>query len=160
MITVYGEQVMRIDLNKRRLTVRHFVILFVLSIALFFSFTGESVYAKSSSKTKRDGWYFYMGWEGGKVSSYIYKKGKKLIVNGQLRKVKREYDYPGKKLGRKKWSFKLSKKVRVYEFPEGKAEKMKWKTLREWGWYKKRHYSPGVYFRVKKNKVVYIGIHS
>ena len=142
----------------KRISLRNVVLVFVLIMTCLFSLNTKTAYAKGI--TKKAGWYCYMGWEGGKVSNFIYRKGNKLIVKGQLRKVKREYDYPGKKLGRKKWTFKLSKKVKVYEFPEGIKERMNWKTLREWGWYSKKHYAPGVYFRVKKGKVIYIGIHS
>ena len=134
------------------------ILLFVLASTLFFSSGIGIVYAKGTSK--KDGWYLYMGWEGGKASNFIYRKGNRLLVQGQLRKAKKEYDDPGKKLGRKKWSFRLSNNHKVYEYPEAKKERVRWKTLKEWGWYKHKHYSPAVYFRVRKGKVIYIGIHS
>ena len=134
------------------------VILYILLSVFFFSLGAVTVYAAGT--TKKDGWYYYTGYEEGKLSNYIYRKGNSLIVQGQLRKAKRENDYTGKKLGRKKWSFKLAGKVKIYSFPEGEARKLNWKTLKEWGWYKKKHFSPAVYFRVRKGKVVYVGIHS
>ena len=139
---------------KRRIT----FFAFMLMLVCFCYFSIVTVYAKEN--IKEDGWYYYMGWEGGKVSNYIYRKGNSIFIRGTLRKTRWEFDYPGKILSGNRWSFKLSANVEVYTFPDGKKEMEDWKTLKEWGWYKKKHYSPGVYFKVRNGKVVYMGIHS